>query len=98
MVGYMHNRTRLYYLRHQRKEKTFQPITLVRKTDIFCQIVCQLVTNKLGMNYEKRGRQKCPVHFIIATEKVFRQQKDGGAKDEPTKPFATTNHSAKTRQ
>ena len=83
MVGVLPNRTRFFDLGSQCKVKAFQPIAGIWKTDILCQIVCQLVTNKLGMNYEKRGRHECPAHFIIATEKVFRQQKDGGAKDEP---------------
>src|SRR5438270_114918 len=83
MVGVLPSRTRFFDLGPQCKVEAFQPIAGIWKTDILCQIVCQLVTNKLGMNYEKRGRQECPAHFIIATEKVFRQQKDGGAKDEP---------------
>src|SRR5436190_509617 len=83
MVGVLPSRTRFFDLGPQRKVEAFQPVARIWKTDILCQIVCQLVTNKLGMKNEKRGRQECPAHFIIAAEKVFRQQKDGGAKDEP---------------
>src|SRR5439155_17052461 len=83
MVGVLPSRTRFFDLGPQRKVEAFQPIAGIWKTDILCQIVCQLVTNKLGMNYEKRGRQECPANLIIATEKLFGQQKNAGAKDEP---------------
>src|SRR6266700_5129403 len=82
MVGVLPSRTRFFDFGPQRKREAVQPIARIWKTDILGQIGCQLVTKKLGMDYEKRGRQECPAHFIIATEKVFRQQKDGGAKDE----------------
>src|SRR5436189_6125719 len=98
MVGVLPSRTRFFDLGSQCKVKAFQPIAGIWKTDILCQIVCQLVTNKLGMNYEKRGRHECPAHFIIATEKVFRQQKDGGAKDEPdSKPRSFCNVSRRSK-
>src|SRR5438067_11624108 len=82
MVGVLASRTRFFDLGPQRKVEAFQPIARIWKTDILCQIVCQLVTDKLGMNYEECSRQKCPAHLIIAIEKVFRQQKHGGAKKE----------------
>src|SRR5207244_12384139 len=107
MVGVLPSRTRFFDLGSQCKVKAFQPIARIWKTDILCQIVCQLVTNKIGMNYEKRGRQECPAHFIIATEKVFRQQKDGGAQDKrerktnllppPTHPPTKSHDREKTK-
>src|SRR5205814_9071396 len=83
MVGVLPVHMRFCNLGVQRKVETFESITGIRQTDILCQIVCQLISDQLGMNYEKRGRQKRPAHFVVPAEKIFRQRKDSSTKGEP---------------
>jgi|SRR5207253_2839664 len=95
MVGVLPARMRFCNLGVQRKVETFESITGIRQTDILCQIVCQLIPDQMGMNYEKRGRQKRPAHFVVPAEKVFRQRKDSGTNGEPERKqnlFQPSNH------
>src|SRR6266480_7908154 len=88
MIGIMASLVRFCDLGSQRQVETFEPITGIRESDILCQIVCQLIPDQIGMKYEQCRRQKRPAHFIVPPEKIFRQQKDGGANGEPErKPY-----------
>src|SRR5438552_2001271 len=58
MVGVLPSRTRFFDLGPQCKVEAFQPIAGIWKTDILCQIVCQLVTNKPKQDNDWRQYQK----------------------------------------
>src|SRR5205823_12395143 len=92
MVGVLPAHMRFCNLGVQRKVETFESITGIRQTDILCQIVCQLISDQLGMNYEKRGRQKRPAHFVVPAEKIFRQRKDSGTTASPRENKTFSNH------
>src|SRR5436853_3834834 len=83
MIGVMASRVRFCDLGSKRHVETFELIMGIRESNILCQIVCQLIPDQIGMNYEQCRRQKRPAQFIVPSEKIFRQQKDGGANGEP---------------
>ena len=51
-----------------------KPIPRIRNLRAVSQIIRDLIANQIGVNYEKRRREKRLAHLVVAAEKVLRQQ------------------------